>query len=102
MNVPELNRKLVEAARRAPLDDRVPYAFEKRVMAHLAHPAGVSRPDVWAAFIRQLWYGAAACAVVAFLLNVWSIPQVQDEDHAFSNGVEDCLMDAVDDAGNIL
>ena len=91
MNLPELSRTLLAAARRVPRDERVPYAFEQRVMARLqAAPPAV----LWAALVRSLWYGAAACALVAVLLNVWSAPAAQDEEHAhaFSRGVEDCLL----------
>ena len=36
MNLAELERKLIAAARANPPSDRVPYAFEKRIMARLA------------------------------------------------------------------
>ena len=36
MNIAELQKKLLAAARANPPGDRVPYAFEKRVMALLA------------------------------------------------------------------
>ena len=36
MNLDNLHNKLITAARATPADDRVPYAFEKRVMARLA------------------------------------------------------------------
>ena len=39
MNLAELERKLIAAARANPPSDRVPYAFEKRIMARLAEPA---------------------------------------------------------------
>lgn len=90
MNLPELNRKLLAAARRDIPGEGVPYAFERRVMARLA---AAPKPDLWAALVRPLWYGAAACAAVAVMLNVWSFHPTQgEEQHAFSRGVEDSLM----------
>jgi len=60
--------KLLAAARADVLDDHVPYAFEKRVMALLA-----SRPvvDRWVLWTRGLWRAAASCMVIALLLGVW-------------------------------
>ena len=56
MNLAELERKLIAAARANPPSDRVPYAFEKRIMARLA-----ARPvaDGWALWARALWRAAA-------------------------------------------
>jgi hypothetical protein len=70
VNIAELQKKLLAAARANVLDDRVPYAFEKRVMALLA-----SRPvaDRWVLWTRGLWQAAAAsCVAVAFLLGAWA------------------------------
>lgn len=94
MNLPELNRKLLAAARRNTPDDRVPYAFEKRVMARLS---AAPKSDPWLAWGRSLWYGAAACAAIALVLNVWSFPSANGEDGDFFRGVEDSLMASVDD-----
>ncbi len=56
MKLSELHNKLIAAARNNPPDDRVPYAFEKRITALLA-----ARPvtDRWALWSRALWRGAA-------------------------------------------
>jgi hypothetical protein len=68
MNVVELQKKLLAAARANAPDDRVPYAFEKRVMAMLA-----SRPvaDTWVLWTRGLWRAAVSCAAIALLLGAW-------------------------------
>ncbi len=56
-------QKLIAAARTTPPDDRVPYAFEKRVMARLS---GQSILDPWA-----LWgQGLARAAVLCVCLTV--------------------------------
>jgi hypothetical protein len=69
MNVDDLQRKLIAAARENPPGDRVPYAFERRIMAHIS-----SRPlpDRWAQWAAALWRGAAACVAITLLLSAWS------------------------------
>ena len=69
MNLVELERKLISAARANPPGDKVPYAFEKRIMAHLA-----ARPalDGWAQWGTALWRATAPCAAIMLLLGVWS------------------------------
>ena len=58
MNLADLERKLIAAARRLPPSEAVPYAFEKRIMAHLrARPA----LDEWSLWARALWRAAAPC-----------------------------------------
>jgi len=69
MNVDDLQQKLVAAARANPPSDRVPYAFEKRVMARLA---ARPLPDLWTQWARQLWRGAAACVAITLLCSAWS------------------------------
>ncbi len=70
MKLSELHNKLIAAARNNPPDDRVPYAFEKRITALLA-----ARPvtDRWALWSRALWRGAAGCLAVALLLGTCSV-----------------------------
>lgn len=65
MDLLKLHRKLITAARNTSQDDRVPYAFEKRIMAHLA---GHKPLDAW-----QLWghaFSKAAVFCVAFMLMI--------------------------------
>ena len=70
MNLVELERKLIAAARLNPPSERVPYAFEKRIMARLA-----ARPvvDGWALWGRALWRAAAPCVAIMLLLGAWSL-----------------------------
>ena len=69
MNLAELQKRLLSAARADRPGDHVPYAFEKRVMAHLAtKPA----PDVFAVWNRTLWRAAAPCVAVMLLLGAWT------------------------------
>ena len=65
MNLEPLRHKLLAAARANPPDDRVPYAFEKRVMAHLSVKPALDLSALWA---RALWRAAAPCVAVSLLL----------------------------------
>jgi hypothetical protein len=72
MNLDNLQNKLIAAARAAQPSDRVPYAFEKRIMARLAEGAHV---DLLGAWSSALWRGAMTClAIVAVsgALALWS------------------------------
>jgi len=66
MNVVELERKLIAAARVHHPNDSVPYAFEKRVMAHLQNLPHFDDVALWAG---ALWRGAAACLTVVLLIS---------------------------------
>jgi hypothetical protein len=70
MNVPELERKLIGAARQNPPSQRVPFAFEKRVLAQIRSVPG---PDGWALWGHALWRAAASCLAVVLLLGTWSM-----------------------------
>ncbi len=69
MNQSELERKLVAAARADRPSDRVPYAFEKRIMARLQALPAV---DEWGSWARALWKAAAFCVAVMILLGAMS------------------------------
>jgi hypothetical protein len=70
MNLAELERKLIAAARANPPSDRVPYAFEKRILARLpARPLA----DGWELWGRALWRAAAPCVAIMLLLGAWSL-----------------------------
>jgi len=69
MNLTELQRKLLAAARANPPADTVPYAFEKRILARLAEAPAM---DAWALWNRVLWRAAAPCVALCLTLSVWS------------------------------
>ena len=69
MNLEQLQQKLLAAARANPPGDRVPYAFEKRILARLKESPAF---DVSAPWARALWRGAASCVTLTLLLGVWS------------------------------
>jgi hypothetical protein len=70
MNLDGLHRKLIKVARANPPSDRVPYAFEKRIMASLK---GHVVLDQWAVWARALWRATAPCIAIVLLLAVWSL-----------------------------
>jgi len=70
MNLEQLQRKLLAAARANPPGDHVPYAFEKRILARLA---SVKPMDSWALWSHALWRAAAPCVAMALLLGVFHV-----------------------------
>ena len=69
MNIAELHKKLLAAARANPPGDHVPYAFEKRVTALIAARTATDPLALW---VRELWRAAVACAAIALLLGAWA------------------------------
>jgi hypothetical protein len=69
MNLTELQRKLLAAARSHTPSDIVPYAFQTRMMARL-RSAGV--PDGWALWAGALWRATVPCVAVVLLLGAWT------------------------------
>jgi hypothetical protein len=70
MNLDRLQRKLIAVARANPPSDRVPYAFEKRIMARLA---GLGETDRWTAWSSLLWRAAAPCLGITLVLSVLTL-----------------------------
>src|SRR5256885_15423022 len=82
MNLENLRTKLLSAARQTAPDERVPYAFEKRIMAHLARKPAEDLFSLWG---TALWKGAAACAAITAIcvaLSVWTFHSATDNDDA--------------------
>jgi len=97
MNLEQLQQKLLTAARAHPPSDRVPYAFEKRILTCLtAKPA----PDHWAFWARALWRAAAPCVALTLLFGVWSwigtMNSVTTDTEEFSQHFEQTMLAAVD------
>jgi hypothetical protein len=95
MDIVELQRTLLAAARAELPDDRVPYAFEKRVVASLASRAGADR---WVIWVRGLWQAAASCAAIALALGmlVWFSPAASSNAPDFAQNFENTLLASVD------
>jgi hypothetical protein len=96
MNIPELQNKLIAVARATPPDDRVPYAFEQRIL-NLIQAQPVS--DLRALWAGALWRAAAACLALALLLTGLSLfaPEASPPASSdLSQDFEDTLLAAVD------
>jgi len=96
MNVTELHKKLIAAARANQPDDRVPYAFEKRIMALVSAVPATDSAVLW---VRGLWQAAVSCAVIALLCGAWSFfnPANTSSDD-LSQNFENALLASVDQA----
>ena len=69
MNLAELERKLLAAARSNPPSETVPYAFQTRIMARL-RSGGM--PDGWALWAGALWRASVPCVAIVLLLGAWT------------------------------
>jgi len=69
MDLEKLNQKLLNAARFEPEDDRVPYAFEQRILACIK---GLRPEDAWRLWDVAFWKAAMACLVISLLFSAWS------------------------------
>jgi hypothetical protein len=67
MDLDNLQRKLIAAARAATPSDRVPYAFEKRIMARLE----VACTDLLGAWSAALWRAVVPCIAITILSGAW-------------------------------
>jgi|SRR5436190_19907169 len=71
MNLDNLQQKLIAAARTEQPSDRVPYAFEKRIMARIEGAC----TDLLGAWSAALWRAALGCVAVVVLsgaLSLWT------------------------------
>jgi len=95
MNIAELQKKLLAAARANPPGDRVPYAFEKRVMALLVARAATDYLALW---VRGLWRAAVSCVAIALLLGAWAFfnPTASIKADDLSQNFETTLLASVD------
>ena len=95
MNLAQLERKLIAAARANPTSERVPYAFEKRILARLA---AQPRLDSWELWGRALWRASAPCIAIMLLLGAWALfaPQRNAPTNDLSQQLEQTLLAAVD------
>jgi hypothetical protein len=70
MNLADLQQKLTAAARLQTPDERVPYAFEKRIMVLIAERAAVPARLLWA---RGFWRAAVSCLALALVCGAVSL-----------------------------
>jgi anti-sigma-K factor RskA len=69
MKPDELHKQWVAVARAYPPSDKVPYAFEKRVMARLK---ARSKPDLWTLWNQMLWRAAIPCVAIMMMVGAWT------------------------------
>lgn len=95
MDLAELQRKLISAARLHEPSERVPLAFGGRVLAQLR--AGALK-DSWALWAQALWRAAAPCAGVMLLLGAWSwfTPPDRPPTNDLSQDFENTVLAAAD------
>lgn len=65
MNLDHLQKKLLAAAKANPPTDRVPLAFEKRVLAHLNAKPVMDVATLWS---RALWRATVPCLALTLVL----------------------------------
>jgi hypothetical protein len=94
MNLAELEKKLIAAARLNPPHDGVPYAFEKRISALIVARAA----DHLGFWTRGLWRAAVSCVAVAVVCGAFSLfmPEVADNGNDLSQDFENTLLASVD------
>ena len=100
MNLAELQRKLIAAARADTPGGRVPYAFEKRVMALLASRVAPQNLELW---VRGLWRAAVSCVAVALLCGAWALltPAITPGSTDLSQDFENALLASVNQGDQI-
>ena len=97
MNLAQLQQKLIAAARQQAPDDRVPYAFEKRILALLGDRVAASESVLWA---RGLWRAAVSCLALAAACGAiaYFSPMKADNGSDLSQDFENTLLASVDQA----
>jgi hypothetical protein len=95
MDLENLYRKVIAAARGQIPSEQVPHGFERRVMARLQR---CSVFDEWAIWARVLWRAAVPSLAVMLLLIVWSVaaPGGNGASHDLSLDLENTLLTAAD------
>ena len=101
MNLAELHKKLIAAARLQSPDERVPYAFEKRITALMAARAKVDR---WAFWAHGLGRAAASYVAVALVFSAVALftPATPDNSNDLSQDFENTLLASADIPDNTL
>lgn len=99
MNLDKLHQKLIAVARAHPPSDRVPYAFEKRILARL-HSLPVT--DEWAGWVRGLWCSAGVCTAIALMLGVWTAMPAHEPElgASFCHDLEQTIFASTDGEAN--
>ena len=87
--------EFVKLARELPRDERVPYAFEKRVMAHVGQ---IPAPDLLAMWTRALWRAVAPCFGIMLIAAAVSFTQSNDSSTDIGTELDNAVMTLPDSA----
>ncbi|HXE42545.1 MAG TPA: hypothetical protein VN516_05935 [Candidatus Baltobacteraceae bacterium] len=100
MNLEQLQKKLIAAAKAEVLDGRVPYAFEKRITALLGSRITVQKLDVW---VHGLWRAAISCVAIAIVCGAFAIfsPASASNSTDLSQDFENTLLASVDQSDQV-
>lgn len=82
MKLDNLHQKLISAARAEQPSDRVPYAFEKRVMTRITSGSAVDWLGAWS---TALWRAAMSCVVVSIVACACVLWSTSHQELDFSN-----------------
>lgn len=95
MNLEQFQKKLIAAAKTEVLDDRVPYAFEKRITALLTSRVAAQKLDVW---VHGLWRAAISCVAIAVVCGAFAMltPATNSSSTDLSQEFENTLLASVD------
>ncbi|MCD6339212.1 MAG: hypothetical protein J7M29_07535 [Verrucomicrobia bacterium] len=98
MNAREIEKKLIEAARRIPADERVPYRFERRVMARIQEAGRNEAGTAWAVL---WWRTAVSSLALSLLLAFFSLatrsPAQSSSGTSLAEQFESTMYAAIDD-----
>ena len=94
MDLVELQKKLIAAARQDRPADQVPYAFKKRITALLAARAAENMHS----WVRGLWRAAVSCVAITLLFGAWALlnPAATAAPDESSQNLESTLLASVD------
>lgn len=92
MKIPTM-RQITNAARYLVDDQRVPYAFEKRIMAHLR---GAKVGDLWSAWSGTMWRAAFSCVLISVLAGAAVTVADPSRGELFASDLERTVLAPVD------
>lgn len=85
--------QFTEAARSIPLNAGVPYAFEKRVMAHLL---GARPADLWSVYAGMMWRAALSCILISAIVGAAATFANPSRAELFATDLERTVLAPVD------
>lgn len=98
MDLKALEKKLIATARATRPDERVPYAFEKRIMARLEQSTPLDVLGLWG---QALWRAAVPCIALALLLSAWSLLGNRGSSGDFTKEFETAVLVAADQSRDV-